>query len=410
MMQTARRLSTAAALATALLAAGCGRGDDSPTASTASTAAAPAAADVAAPSATTTVEKTRVEVVKGSGGGGFDPEGIYRRESPGVVTIISAGLKGSATTPGSNSGGGLGSGFVISSDGEVATNAHVVTSGEGGAISEAKRVYVRFPDGNQVPAKITGFDPFADVALLKVNPAGLRLRPLPLGSTKGLKVGAPVAAIGSPFGEEQSLSIGVISATGRSIDSLTGFSTSGAIQTDAAINHGNSGGPLLDAGGDVLGINSQIRTESGDGTGVGFAVPVDTVKRALDQLRAEGRVHYAYLGVSSRALYPQVAKNFNLPVAKGVWVQEVPGTGPAAKAGIKAGSKEVRFQEEKWVVGGDIIVGVDDTTIKDDDDLAQALIPYRPGQQVKLRIYRDGRPMTVGVTLGERPLSRPRRG
>ncbi|MCW3014122.1 MAG: hypothetical protein JWO02_1214 [Solirubrobacterales bacterium] len=401
----ARRLTTAAALATALLAAGCGRGSDTPkTASTASTAAV---ADVAAPSATTTVEKTRVEVIKGSGGGGFDPAGIYRRESPGVVTIISAGLKASGIVPGSNNGGGLGSGFVISSDGEVATNAHVVTSGEGGSITEAKRVYVRFPDGNQVSAKIVGFDPFADVALLKVNPAGLRLRPLPLGSTKGLKVGAPVAAIGSPFGEEQSLSVGVISATNRSIDSLTGFSTSGAIQTDAAINHGNSGGPLLASGGDVLGINSQIRTESGDGTGVGFAVPVDIVKRSVDQLRAEGEAHYAYLGVSSRALYPQVAARFHLPVDKGVWVQEVPAGGPAAKAGIRAGTKEIRFQEEKWFVGGDIIVGVDDIKIKDDGDLAQGLIPYRPGQKVALKIYRGGRPMSVSVTLGERPLSKP---
>jgi S1-C subfamily serine protease len=401
-----RRLTTAVAVAAALLVAGCGRGEDA--ARTTTTTVPAASADVAAP--TTTVEKTRVEIVKSSGAGGFDPEGIYRRESPGVVTIISAGLKGTSKTPGSDNGGGLGSGFVISGDGEVATNAHVVTTGEGADISEAKRVYVRFPDGNQVDAKIVGFDPFADVALLKIDPAGLRLRPLPLGSTKGLKVGSPVAAIGSPFGEEQSLSIGVISATNRSIDSLTGFSTSGAIQTDAAINHGNSGGPLLDRDGDVLGINSQIRTESGDGTGVGFAVPVDAVKRSLQQLRTAGKVQYAYLGVSSRALYPQLAERFDLPVDKGVWVQVVPGSGPAAKAGIKAGEKEERFQESKWFVGGDIIVGVDSTKIKDDDDLAQSLIPYRPGDKVSLKIYRDGKLQSVQVTLGERPLSSPPRG
>ncbi len=403
---TPRRLSTAAVLASAVLATGCGRGDD--TAKTTTTTVPAASADV--PTGTTTVERTRVEVVKGSGKGGFDPEGIYRRESPGVVTIISAGLKGTSKTPGSDNGGGLGSGFVISGDGEVATNAHVVTTGEGGDISEAKRVYVRFPDGNQVDAKIVGFDPFADVALLKVDPSGLRLRPLPLGSTKGLKVGSPVAAIGSPFGEEQSLSIGVISATNRSIDSLTGFSTSGAIQTDAAINHGNSGGPLLDRDGEVLGINSQIRTESGDGTGVGFAVPVDAVKRSLQQLRSGGKVAYAYLGVSSRALYPQLAEHFKLPVDKGVWVQVVPDSGPAAKAGIRAGKDAERFQESKWFVGGDIIVGVDDKKVRDDDDLAQLLTPYRPGDKVTLRIYRDGKPQSVEVTLGDRPLSAPPRG
>ncbi len=219
-----------------------------------------------------------------------------------------------------------------------------------------------------------------------------------------------MAAIGSPFGEEQSLSIGVISATDRSIDSLTGFSTSGAIQTDAAINHGNSGGPLLDRDGAVLGINSQIRTESGDGTGVGFAVPVDTVERSLRQLRTSGKVHYAYLGVSSRAVYPQLAQNFRLPVEKGVWVQVVPSGGPADKAGIKAGTKEERFQESKWFVGGDIIVGVDGTKVKDDDDLAQSLIPHSPGDKVSLKIFRDGRPQSIEVTLGERPLSAPPRG
>jgi S1-C subfamily serine protease len=370
----------AAALAAALLTAGCGS-------TKAKTVSVPAAAPATAADAAPDTTSTRADALTGSGA--FDPEGIYKRESPGVVTIISAGLKGSGSSAGQDTGG-LGSGFVISSDGEVATNAHVVTSGEGGSIVEAKRVYVRFPDGNEVDAKVVGFDPFADVALLKIDPSGLKLRPLPLGSVKGVKVGAPVAAIGSPFGEEQSLSIGVISATGRSIDSLTGFSTSGAIQTDAAINHGNSGGPLLDANGDVLGINSQIQTQSGDGSGVGFAVPVDAVKRSLDQLRKDGKVHYAYLGVSSRALYPQVAKRFDLPTSRGVWVQTVPKGGPADRAGIRAGTQDVKFQELPWTVGGDIIVGVDGKTVAKDDDLAQALLPYSPGDKVTLTLYRDG--------------------
>ncbi|UTI64554.1 trypsin-like peptidase domain-containing protein [Paraconexibacter antarcticus] len=390
-----RPAAAAAAIAAsaALLAAGCGG-------SKTTTVTAPAAAAPAADAPT-----TKAEAITGSAS--FSPEAIYKRESPGVVTIISAGLKG--TTAGKNSGG-LGSGFVISSSGEVATNAHVVTTGEGGAIREAARVYVKFDDGNEVSAKVVGFDPFADVALLKIDPSGLDLKPLPLGSTKGVKVGAPVAAIGSPFGEEQSLSIGVISATGRSIDSLTGFSTSGAIQTDAAINHGNSGGPLLDAHGAVLGINSQIQTESGDGTGVGFAVPVDAVKHSLDQLRRTGKVSYAYLGVSSRALYPQVAEHFKLPVSSGVWVQTVPKNGPAAAAGIRAGTKEEKFQELPWIPGGDIIVGVDGTPVKKDDDLAAALVPYKAGDTITLKIYRDGKPMDVKVKLGERPLTTPPSG
>jgi S1-C subfamily serine protease len=402
---TPRPLLATAAVAAALLTAGCGRGDDN--AAKTETVSVPTSAIADATPDTSSDRSPREDAVTGASG--FDPEGIYERESPGVVTVISAGLK-SETGAGGDDSGGLGSGFVISKKGEVATNAHVVTSGEGAKISEAKRVYVRFSDGNQVDAKVVGFDPFADVALLKIDPDHLKLRALPLGSTKGLKVGAPVAAIGSPFGEEQSLSIGVISATERSIDSLTGFSTSGAIQTDAAINHGNSGGPLLDADGDVLGINSQIRTESGDGTGVGFAVPVDAVKRSIDQLRKDGEVHYAYLGVSSRALYPQVAEHFKLPVDEGVWVQEVPKAGPAADAGIRAGTDEVKFQELPWTDGGDIIVGVDDTKVKDDADLAQALLPFSPGDTVKLKIYRDGQPLTVDVKLGERPLSAPPAG
>jgi 2-alkenal reductase len=404
---TPRPILAAAAVAAALLTAGCGRGDDDNAGKT-ETVSVPTSAVADATPDTSSAGGTREEAITGASG--FDPEGIYERESPGVVTVISAGLKSEGVGAGGDDSGGLGSGFVISKKGEVATNAHVVTSGEGAKITEAKRVYVRFSDGNQVDAKVIGFDPFADVALLKIDPDHLKLRALPLGSTKGLKVGAPVAAIGSPFGEEQSLSIGVISATERSIDSLTGFSTSGAIQTDAAINHGNSGGPLLDARGDVLGINSQIRTESGDGTGVGFAVPVDAVKRSIDQLRNDGEVHYAYLGVSSRALYPQVAEHFKLPVDEGVWVQEVPQSGPAADAGIRAGEEDVKFQELPWTDGGDIIVGVNDTKVKDDADLAQALLPYSPGDTVKLKIYRDGQPQTVDVKLGERPLSAPPAG
>jgi S1-C subfamily serine protease len=218
-------------------------------------------------------------------------------------------------------------------------------------------------------------------------------------------VGSPVAAIGSPFGEEGSLSIGIISALDRTLESLTKFSISGAIQTDAAINHGNSGGPLLNADGQVLGINSQIRTENGDGSGVGFAVPADAVQRSLKQLRNGGTPHYAYLGVSSREIYPQLAERFDLGTQHGVWLQEVVSGGPGAKAGLRAGARRETFQEVGYRVGGDVIVSVNGQRIERSDDLSRALEPLRPGQKATLRVLRDGKARNVVVTLGERPLS-----
>jgi S1-C subfamily serine protease len=387
-----RRLLAASA-ATALLAAGCGSKQPATTVR----------------SQTTT---TRVEVLQGAGDGqagtrSFDPNSIYQRESPGVVTIISTGL---SDPNGGGTGSGLGSGFVISGTGEIATNAHVVTSGEGAAIHKADQVFVRFKDSNQVPAQIVGFDPFSDVALLRVDPAGLTLRPLPLGSAGDLVVGSPVAAIGSPFGEDQSLSVGVISALDRSIDSLTGFAIVGAIQTDAAINHGNSGGPLLDARGRVLGINAQIQTTSGEGSGVGFAVSVDTVKRSLSQLRRDGKALYSYLGVTTAPVFPQLARQFKLAVDHGAWVQAVSPGGPSDRAGLRAGDHRARFQDSGYVVGGDVIVSVGGHAVREADDVAKALVQLAPGTQVDLQVVRDGRRKTLRVKLGERPLNAPRAG
>jgi 2-alkenal reductase len=386
---TARALAPLAAVA-ALVVTGCGGGDGA--------------------TGTVRTETTRVEVLQDAGGetrarGSFDPAAIYRRESPGVVTVISRGLSG-----GQGQGGGLGSGFVISGNGEIATNAHVVTSGEGAAIRRAEQVYVRFQDDNQVPARIVGFDPFSDVALLRIDPKGLTLRPLPLGRTKDLVVGSPVAAIGSPFGEEQSLSVGVISALDRSIQSLTGFDTVGAIQTDAAINQGNSGGPLLDASGNVLGINAQIQTATGEGSGVGFAVSVDTVRRSLDQLRASGRVRYAYLGVATSPVYPQLAEHFDLPVDHGAWVQDVTPGGPADDAGLRGGQGSEQFQGRAYRTGGDIVVAVGRRQIREETDVAKALVAVEPGTTVDVQVYRDGERRTLRVKLGERPLDAPRAG
>jgi S1-C subfamily serine protease len=383
-----RGFAIAGLAAIAIAVAGCGGGGHDGTASGSSAAA--------------TVERTKVEVVKAAGDprSGFDPHTIYDRDAPGVVTVLSiyqgGGLFGGSTE------GAEGSGFVLNGNGEIATNAHVVTQGSGTSIHPVSKVYVRFQDDNQVSADIVGFDPYADVALLRVDPHGLTLRPLDLGTTKGLPVGEPVAAIGSPFGEEQSLSVGVVSATDRTIDSLTKFSISGAIQTDAAINHGNSGGPLVDSQGRVLGINSQISSDNGDGTGVGFAVPIDTIKRSLDQLRSKGHVDYAYLGVSTAPLYPQLAERLKLPVSHGALVADVVPGGPADKAGLKAGSSRFRFQSQEVPRDADVITSVAGHPIRRADDLGAVIQNYAPDQTVAITIVHGGKTKTIRVKLGKR--------
>jgi S1-C subfamily serine protease len=384
-----------ALLAAALVAAGCGSSGGSDSSSGGDSG--------------TQVQKTtttRVEVVEGIEGG-FDPRAIYEKEAPGIVTVYSVFGSGARILEDADEGGesGLGSGFVLNGEGEIATNAHVITTGEGSDMKQAREVYVQFGDGNRVRADIRGYDPNADIALLRIDPKGLDLNPLPLGSVEDIKVGEPVAALGSPFGEEQSLTVGVVSAVDRDIRSLTDFSISGAIQTDAAINPGNSGGPLVNAKGEVIGVNQQIKSASGGGEGVGFAVPIDMVKRSIEALREAGRVDYAYLGVSSQSIYPQAAERFDLPVERGALLQQINPGGPAARAGLKGGSeREVVFQAAPWRVGGDLVVKVGDSAIEDSNDLAVAVAKFRPGQKVPVEIYRDGKKRTVTVTLGKRPL------
>jgi S1-C subfamily serine protease len=390
-----RRL--AGLLACAALLGGCGGGGDD--------------------NAKTKTVTTKVQVLEQSAGAegerrtSFDPRRIYKDEAPGVVTVVSLfGSQGLDSIIGGGGGdqGGVGSGFVVSRDGEIATNAHVVTTGEGDEIKRANQLYVEFADGNQVEAKIVGFDPNADIALIKVDPQGLTLRPLPLAQDSEVQVGTPVAAIGSPFGEKQSLSVGVVSAVDRAIGSLTEFQISGAIQTDAAINPGNSGGPLVDGRGRVIGVNQQIKSQSGGGEGVGFAVPAPVVQRSLDGLRKDGKVRYAYLGVQSVELYPQLVDHFDLPVGKGAWVQVVQPDGPGAEAGLKGGKEDAKFQARSFTDGGDIITKIDDRRIDTPDDLSEAVQLFDPGQKVKVEVYRDGKKRDLDLTLGERPLNPPR--
>ena len=341
---------------------------------------------------------------------GFDPRAIYKRIGPGVVTVISVFPERGSNVIGDDAQRGLGSGFVLNGEGEIATNAHVVTTGTRDNLRAAKEVYVAFADENRVLAEVVGYDPNSDVALLRVKPDGLTLRPLPLAdSSTDLVVGSPVVAIGSPFGEPQSLSVGVLSALDRSIDSLTGFAISGALQTDAAINHGNSGGPLVDARGEVLGINSQIESTGGGGEGVGFAVPVETVRRSLEDLRRDGRVRYAFLGVSTTTVYPQLAQRFSLPVEHGAWVQEVTKNSPADRARLRAGSSSVLFQAQEFTPGGDVIVAIDGKDVADSDDVSGVIATHEPGETVTLTIRRAKKRMTVKVELGERPGATPQR-
>ncbi len=373
------RAALAALLCLALLVAGCGSSDGG--ADTADQG--PAAA------------KPAPEVVVQAADSGFDAAEVYREASPGVITIRSI-------FP-SSGGAAEGSGFVLNTDGEIVTNAHVVTDESSGERKPAKEVFVEFPDRNVVDAKILGFDPFADVALLKIEPDGFTRHPLELGSDSDLQVGQPVAAIGSPFGEQQSLSSGIISATDRSVKSLTQFQIEGAIQTDASINPGNSGGPLLDAGARVVGINQQIETNSGANDGVGFAVPVSAIKRSVAQLQEDGSVEYAYIGVSSQAIYPQLADKLGLDTTYGGLLAEVVPGGPAEKAGLKGGGEKLRFQAGEYRTGGDVILEANGHKVVQPDDLARFVAYRTPGEKVTLTILRDGERKQVEVTLGKRP-------
>ncbi len=330
-----------------------------------------------------------------TGSPGFDAAEIYREVSPGVVTIRSV-FSGSA-------GGAEGSGFVLASNGEIVTNAHVVTEESNGGRTSAKEVFVEFSNRNVLEAEIVGFDPFADVALLKVEPEGFPLHALQLGNDAELEVGEPVAAIGSPFGEQRSLSVGVVSATDRAVKSLTQFEIEGAIQTDASINPGNSGGPLLEAQGKVVGINQQIETNSGANDGVGFAVPTTAIQRSVEMLRENGHAEYAYIGVSSQPLYPQLAKELGIESEFGALVARVVPGGPADEAGLRGADGTIQFQAAEYETGGDVIVEVEGHKVVEPDALVKAVGDKEPGEELELTILRDNKRKTVSVTLGKRP-------
>jgi S1-C subfamily serine protease len=385
------RLFVPVLLVTALIA-GCGGGGDGDDES-------------GTPAASAT--QTATQVVVQASDGSFNPAQIYKDASPGVVTIDSVFEGGVSDLLGGGGSAGQGSGFVIDKEGNIVTNTHVVTNGGnlngGGEPRKAKQVFVEFGDRNRVPAEIVGFDADADVALIKVDPEGLDLKPLTLSDRAGFAVGEPVAAIGSPFGEEQSLSVGVISATDRTVEGLTNFGIDNAIQTDASINPGNSGGPLLDAEGEVIGINEQIASSSGSNSGVGFAIPVTSVRYSIDQLKGDGEVDYAYLGVTSESVYPQLAEHLGLETDAGALITDVVNGSPADEAGLRGSSGEDTFQLRQVKTGGDVVIAVEGEPVLANNDLSTLIARHKPGDTVTLEVVRDGDETSVDVRLGSRP-------
>ncbi len=331
---------------------------------------------------------------------------IYRQAAPGVVHITSTSKVQAQPDPfGGNPFGGqetqqaLGSGFVIDKAGHIVTNYHVVQG--------ASSVQVSFSNNESLEARIVGVDPATDVAVLQVNASSRALRVLSLGDSDDVQVGDEVIAIGNPFGLDRSVTSGIVSAVQRSIQAPNPASTiDHAIQTDAALNHGNSGGPLLNAQGDVIGVNAQIQTggTSDGNVGIGFAIPINTVKDVAAQLIVHGRVEHPFLGIQARAIEPQIAQLFHLPVTQGLLVTKVlPHTG-ASDAGLEGGTTPVVVAGESWPAGGDVIVKADGQPVATVERLRDLIAAKKPGDSLKLELYRGKDRKTVTVKLGRQQM------
>jgi S1-C subfamily serine protease len=341
---------------------------------------------------------TPVRAAKPVLGNGFDPSALYVARSPGVVTIYSEFGSSEAQ----------GSGFVVTRTGLILTSSHVITNAgaqtRSSAVVAASKIFVEFSDRDRIPARIVGWDLFDDVGVIKVDPKSHVLHPVPLGRSSDVRVGQPVAVIGSPFGNENSLDVGVVSGIRRSIDSLTSsFRLADAIQVDAPITHGNSGGPVFDADGRVIGIAAQIRTDTGQAEGIGFAVPIDSARRSLTQLVTTGKVAYAFVGVRTVDLTPTLARSLGLGVQHGALVVTVEAGTPAARAGLRQGSGERVIDGVSVRTGGDVILAISGRPVQTGEDVVHMVgEELRPGQTVTFSIMRDGRRLTVPVRLGAR--------
>ena len=310
---------------------------------------------------------------------------IYAKEGAGVVRVEHSG--------------GLGSGFVIDKEGHILTNAHVVDGAQG-------TIYVSFSNNEKVEATVVGVDNATDVAVLKVDVPASALDVMPLGTSKDLPVGAPVVAIGNPFGQDRTVTSGIISAVARQIQAPNGFAINGAIQTDAAINHGNSGGPLLDMQGRVIGINSQIDTGgTGDGNvGIGFAIPIDLVKQVASQLMNGGKVQHPWLGVQLTDVNPTLASQAKVGSDHGAMIANVTQGSPAEKAGLKGATGEITISGQSYAIGGDIVVKANGQDVNNVKDLQAAVSSLKPGDKLALEVKNaDGQSRTVTVTLGNQP-------
>ena len=315
---------------------------------------------------------------------------IFEKSEPGVVRV------NVQRTDQTNGTSGVGSGFVFDKKGHIITNSHVV--------KDVKKVVVTFLDGRSYNAEIIGFDEFTDIGVVKVNADLSLLQPLVLGDSSNLKVGEPIAAIGNPFGLSGSMTSGIVSQLGRLLPSGAGYSIPDVIQTDAAINPGNSGGPLLNMRGEIVGINTAIQSTTGEFTGVGFAVPSQTIAKIVPSLIENGKYHHPWIGISGRDIDPDLAKVLNLNDAVGFLVITVVENSPAAKAGIHGSDKIVQVEGVNYPIGGDIILSVDGKQVRKIDDILIHLQRAKSvGDEMNLEILRDGRTTNITITLEERP-------
>jgi S1-C subfamily serine protease len=326
---------------------------------------------------------------------------IYKRDAPGVVVITATTVSTQQDpldpfgTPQQQQSESLGSGFVVDRDGHILTNAHVVLN--------ARKVEVGFSNGATYRARIVGTDRATDVAVLQVDVPSHALRPLATGSASDVEVGDPVVAIGNPLGTERTITSGIISAVSREIDSLVpGVKIYGALQTDAAINHGNSGGPLIDAAGKVVGINSQILSENNGNVGIGFAIPMETARRVAREIIATGRATHTWLGIEGSELTPGLASSLDLPVDHGVVVARVAPGSPAGRAGLRGGNDQATIDGQSITLGGDVITRIGGADVRTFADLARMVAEHAAGDRVDVTFVRAGKTRTVTVTLASR--------
>ena len=343
-------------------------------------------------SATTVVRQVPVQTSEpAADSSALTPGQIYRQTYKGVVEITVSTPQ--QTPMGNQEAQAQGSGFVIDSDGHIVTNDHVVEN--------ADSVSVRFWNGDTYSASVVGTDPSTDLAVIKVDAPSSILHPVSLGDSSSVQVGDPVVAIGSPFGLEETVTTGIVSALHRQMQALNKFTINDSIQTDAAINHGNSGGPLFNAVGEVVGVNSQIAGQTGANVGIGFSIPSNTVRSIADTLISSGKVEHAYLGVSVQEIPATVAHDLSL--TPGVEITDVKSGTPAQKAGLKGATGKKMVQGTQYATGGDVITAIDGQKAKTSEGVQLAIDAHHPGDTIEITYWRKGETKTVSVKLATRP-------